>query len=85
VTHPEHLDAIRTGPSNHLARSHTPAESIDTLLARTVACLFLFRDVCEREWNTQIPFWQHLDVYDPARRAGRLWRELDTAEDHQET
>jgi len=74
--HPEHLDAILKGPHASLARSLTPPETPETLLERTVACLFLFRDICDRNAaKSGIEFWKHLKVYDS--RAAELWRALD--------
>lgn len=72
--HVDHVDAILRGPCAQLARSNTPPESLGTLLARTVACLFQFRDICVRDTG-DIAFAKRLDVYD--KRAGRLWRELE--------
>lgn len=72
--HAEHVDRILEGPSAQLARSNTPPETLDTLLARTVANLFQYRDICNG-FTDGIPFAKRLDVYDA--RAGYLWRQLD--------
>jgi hypothetical protein len=74
--HPDHVDLILDGPMSHLARSLTPPESFDTLLARTVACLYQYRDVCVRWWDS-MDFALRLGALD--KRAERLWRELDAA------
>jgi hypothetical protein len=74
--HPGHVDAILDGPFAGLARSLTPPEDPATLLTRTVACLFLFRDVCERDVEGRdIKFAQFLRPYD--KKASELWEALD--------
>jgi hypothetical protein len=72
--HPEHVGAILTGPCPQLARSHTPPEAHDTLLARTVACLFQFRDICDADTG-EVAFWKRLHACN--KRAGVLWRQLE--------
>jgi hypothetical protein len=59
----DHVQAIRGGPCASLARSNTPPESLDTLLARTVAFVFQFHDICERDTG-ELPFWKRLHAYD---------------------
>jgi hypothetical protein len=75
--HPQHVDAILEGPCGHVARSNTPPEALDSLLARTVACLYQFRDVVVADRDPTIEFAKRLAVYDP--RAGALWRQLEEA------
>jgi hypothetical protein len=72
--HADHVAAILQGPYAQLAHSNTPPESVDTLLARTVAYLFQFRDICVRE-TSDIDFAKRLAVYD--KRAAHLWRQLE--------
>jgi hypothetical protein len=63
-------------PGSAVFYNFTPLEMDDpsTLLTRTVACLYLFRDVCEA-MTGRVPFDKRLDAYD--KRAGQVWRELD--------
>jgi hypothetical protein len=76
--HPDHVLAILESDCSQLASSRTPPERVETLLARTVACLFLFRDVCE-SWCNGVPFWQHVQLRDNSGTAGSIWRELEAA------
>jgi hypothetical protein len=73
--HADHVDAILHGPCAQLTRSNTPPESTDTLLARTIAFLFQFRDICERDTG-DIEFPKRLGTYD--QRAAHLWRQLES-------
>ena len=75
--HSAQVDAILRGRCAPLARSNTPSESLDTLLARTVAYLFQFRDICERETG-DVEFAKRLDVYH--KGGGRLWRALNAGD-----
>ena len=72
--HPEHVEAILVGPHGQLARSLTPPESPETLLARTVGVLYAFRDVCEQKADP-LPFAKYLRAY--STDAERLWAALD--------
>jgi hypothetical protein len=72
--HRDAVDAILVSDQSQLARALMPPNDPSTLLTRTVACLYLFRDVCEA-MTGRVPFDKRLDAYD--KRAGQIWRELD--------
>jgi hypothetical protein len=72
--HSAHVEAILRGPCPQFARSNAPSEALDTLLARTVACFFQYRDICEAD-SGDMPFWKRLHACD--KRAGVLWRQLE--------
>jgi hypothetical protein len=74
--HAEHVNRILEGPSGHLARSNTPPEPPETLLARTVACLYQYREVCVQR-SGEIDFGLRLGVID--KRAEEIWRQPDGA------
>ncbi len=73
--HLESVEAILQHPGlGHLARSNVGPESLDTLVARTVCFLYIYRDVCV-QYAAEIPFDSRLAVY--VKEAGELWRQLE--------
>lgn len=80
--HPEHVQAILDGPCAHLARSNTPPESPETLLVRTVACLYQYRNLCE-ERSGDIRFAHRLGIID--KQAEALWNQLEAASTSRQT
>lgn len=76
--HADHIPAIEKTNNGNLARIATPAQPVETLMSRTIAFLYLFRQQAE-DSTGQLPVASYLEVYD--KDAAATWRRLtDPAE-----
>lgn len=74
--HAEQVEAVLQGDHAQLARVNCPPESFDTLLTRTVAALYPFRDVTERDLaGSGLPISTHL--FGCSREACELWKQME--------
>jgi hypothetical protein len=73
--HPLQVEAILTGEDGSLARSHTPPAPLEGLVVKTVAFMFLFREIAEDPVRSKaLPFEKRLETI--SVRAAERWREL---------
>lgn len=75
--HPKQIDEILLTDCANLARIAQPAQPVDTLMRRTIACLYVYKQQIE-ELTGDIPTANRLELYD--KEAAGAWRRLTDSE-----